>query len=237
MYQELWNLIYPKCCPVCFEILDDQKTLICPKCKKKMKPVRQPYCYQCGRPLAKEEQEYCFDCSKGQHIFDRGFSTAEYDGASAPSVLAIKYKNRREFIHFYAQLAKEEYEPVLSILNIEAMVPVPISRKKLRKRGFNQAELFAKELAVWMRIPVRTDYLIRAKETAPLKELSPLQRKVELQRAFLWNEAAYAGEKTVLIVDDIYTSGATVDACAKIMKENGIKKVYVLTMAIGRGNN
>jgi ComF family protein len=237
MYQEIWNLIYPKCCPVCFSILEDQKGLVCPKCDKKIRRVRQPYCYQCGRPLLSEEEEYCYDCEKGQHVFDRGFSVVEYDGVSAPSILAVKYKNKREFIYFYGEEARVQYQDLFRKLKIECIIPVPISKQKRRKRGFNQAEVFANELSKWMKIPVKTRYLSRVKDTLALKELNPMQRKIELLKAFFWEGKSYAGEKNVLLVDDIYTSGATVDACANVLKQHGIQKVYVLTMAIGRGNN
>ncbi len=236
MYDGIWNLLYPKCCPVCFEILDDQTALICDGCKKKLKIVEQPFCFCCGKPLYSPEQEYCFDCTKQKHVFDRGFSLVVYNYASAPSILSIKYKNKREFLAFYGQLAKERYEKLLRELNIECIVPVPISRKKYRKRGYNQAELFGREISAWSGLPVKKNLILRRKETAALKELTPMQRKWELNRAFVWRGQGYEGEKTVLLADDIYTSGATADACAGILKKNGIKKVYVLTIAIGIGN-
>lgn len=238
MYQKIWDLLYPKCCPICFEILDNQEALICPKCRKKPKLVKQPYCYRCGKPLAKKEQEYCEDCKRVPKSYDRGVSILEYDEVCAPSILAIKYKNQRQFLSFYSFLAKQQYEGYLNSLGLECLIPVPISKKKRRKRGFNQAELFAKELSKWLGIPVRSSYLLRKKETTPLKQLNPLQRKEELERAFVWNKKTRKGrqevEKIVLLVDDIYTSGATANACSMVLKRQGVRKVYVLTMAIGR---
>lgn len=228
--------MYPKCCPVCFEILDDQHSFICPKCNRKIKTIKQPYCFQCGKPLSFVEQDVCYDCSREKKLFDRGFSLVEYDAVTAPSILAIKYKNRREFAEFYGRKARRQYQKVLLGLQPECIIPVPISKKKLRRRGFNQAELFAYEIARWLQVPVKSNILIRIRETAPLKTLDPLQRKMELSAAFSWQGRGYNSEKSVLLTDDIYTSGATVNACTKILKENGIKKVYVLTMAIGRDN-
>jgi len=209
---------------------------MCGKCSKKLKPVRQPYCFRCGKPLFSGEQEYCHDCEKQKHVFDRGFSILEYDAVSSPSILAIKYKNKREFLTMYGELAKRQYQDLLGKLAPECLVPVPVSRKKYRTRGYNQAELFAREIERWSNIPVKKDLIERRKETAPLKELNPIQRRRELEKAFVWKGKDYAGERTVLIVDDIYTSGATVDACAGILKQHGIKRVYVLTMAIGMGD-
>ena len=83
----------------------------------------------------------------------------------------------------------------------------------------------------------RALYGERGKETTPLKELSPLERRAALLKVFFWQEKYYRGERRVLLVDDIYTSGATADACTRILKKHGIEKVYVLTMAIGRGDS
>lgn len=237
MYQEIWNLLYPKHCPVCFEILEDQKGDICPSCRKKVNRIRQPYCYQCGKPLLSKEQEYCYDCKRRKLSFDRGFSIVEYDTATAPSILAVKYKNRREFVKFYGRMGREQYEKILRELDLDGIIPVPLARKKQRKRGFNQAELFANEVAGWLSVPVNRRLLIRGKETTPLKELSPLERRAALLKVFFWQEKYYRGERRVLLVDDIYTSGATADACTRILKKHGIEKVYVLTMAIGRGDS
>lgn len=237
MYEWLWDMVYPRRCPICFQILDDSRTLVCEKCGKKVRRIKQPYCYRCGKSLKTKEREYCSDCEKQHHRYDRGFSIVEYDAATAPSILAIKYKNRREFLEFYGKLGEQQYKKKLHSLHIEAMIPIPISRRKRRKRGFNQAELFCKEIKKWLDVPIRSKWIARVKDTAPLKELTPLERKKELQSSFEWRATDYAGEDCVLLVDDIYTSGATVDACAKILKEHGIAKVYVLTMAIGCGND
>lgn len=237
MYEAIWNMIYPRCCPVCFDILDDQRMPVCGGCSRKLKFVEQPYCFCCGKPLVSEEQEYCYDCAKQKHAFDRGFSVLEYDAVSAPSVLAIKYKNKREYLTVYGEFAKKQYKNLLLKLELECIVPVPVSKRKYRRRGYNQAELFAREIKKWSGIPIKKNLIWRMKETAPLKELNPMQRKQELDQAFDWKGQGYEGEKTILLVDDIYTSGATADACASILKQHGIKKVYVLTMAIGRGDS
>lgn len=235
MYKEIWDYIYPRRCPVCMDILENPKTMVCPACYKKIKQVRQPYCFKCGKPLPNENTEYCYDCERREHIFDRGFSLVEYDAVTSPSIMAIKYKNKKEFIEFYSRLAKILYGDFLKKQKFEAIIPVPVSRKKRRIRGYNQARLFADELAKWLVVPVKEKLLLRVKDTAPLKKLTPEDRRKELLSCFSWNERCYEEEKCVLLVDDIYTSGATADACATMLKRHGIKKVYLLTLAIGKG--
>ena len=217
------------------EILDDQQAVICPLCDSKIKKVKQPYCFKCGKPILSAEQEFCYDCERRRHSFDRGFSLVEYDSVSSPSIMAVKYKNKREFIRFYSQLAKEQYGELLLSKCFDAIIPVPISRAKRRKRGYNQARVFADGIAKWLHVPVKENLLLRKKDTRALKKLSPEERRKELMRVFDWEEKNYQGEKSVLLVDDIYTSGATADACAAILKAHGVREVIVLTMAIGKG--
>ncbi|MCQ2491582.1 MAG: ComF family protein [Lachnospiraceae bacterium] len=235
MYKEIWNYIYPRRCPVCMDILEEQKTMVCPACFKKIKQVRQPYCFKCGKPLLNERQEYCYDCERRAHIFDRGFSLVEYDAVTSPSIMAIKYKNKREFVEFYSRLSKILYQDILSSQRFDAIIPVPVSRKKRRIRGYNQARIFADGISGWLHVPVKENLLLRKKDTAPLKKLTPEDRRKELLECFSWEKKHYEGERSVLLVDDIYTSGATADACALILKKHGIKKVFLLTIAIGRG--
>ncbi len=235
MYKDIWNYIYPRRCPICMDILDDQKGLIHWSCYQKIQSVKQPYCYRCGKPIERPEQEFCFDCSRRAHVFDRGFSLVEYDALTSPSIMAIKYKNKREFVEFYGRLAKKHYGDMLKGMSIDAVVPVPISRRKRRIRGYNQARILADEIASWLGVPVNEEMLLRKKDTAPLKKLSPEDRRKELLSCFSWNEKHYQGEKTVLLVDDIYTSGATADACAGMLKKHGVERVFLLTIAIGKG--
>ena len=112
-------------------------------------------------------------------------------------------------------------------------MPVPVHKEKKRQRGFNQAELVAKELGKLMKVPVDTTYLIRKEKTLPQKELTRLQRKTNLKKAF---EVSVDGKyyKRVLLIDDIYTTGATIDAISEILRENQTKIIFFLTICVGR---
>ena len=114
------------------------------------------------------------------------------------------------------------------------MVPVPLHRRKLKKRGYNQAELIARELANYWGIPVITNLVIRCKNTRPMKEVVGTDRQNNLKKAFKLgtNDVKL---NTIIIIDDIYTTGSTIDAVSKVCLEAGIKKVYFLTVSIGYG--
>ena len=114
------------------------------------------------------------------------------------------------------------------------IIPVPIHESKLKQRCYNQAELIADELSGSMGIPINNKYIMRIRKTTPMKELSNEERVKNLQNAFQICNNSIRYNK-VLIVDDIYTTGATVDACARCFKESGTDKVYVVTLCIGKG--
>ena len=117
----------------------------------------------------------------------------------------------------------------------EVILPVPIHNYKRRQRGFNQAELVAKELSRILKVPVDTEYLMRVEKTTPQKELTRQQRKVNLRQAFAVRETGKYYEK-VLLVDDIYTTGATIDAISEILRENQTKIIFFLTICVGRND-
>ena len=113
------------------------------------------------------------------------------------------------------------------------MVPVPLSKRKLKRRGFNQAEEIAKELSKILRIPLISSCLVKIKETPSQTELSEKERKEKIRRAFLVKEKQGIEDKKILLVDDVYTTGATIEEAAKVLKEAGAKEVFGMVIARG----
>ena len=116
----------------------------------------------------------------------------------------------------------------------DALIPVPLHKGKLRVRGYNQAEVLAKELSVLTGIPMFPDLIERVEKTAPMKDLSAAERQNNLKRAFKIrrNDVKLS---TIIIIDDIYTTGSTIDAVSREFKKAGAQRIYFLTLAIGRG--
>ena len=117
----------------------------------------------------------------------------------------------------------------------DMLLPVPVHKKRLQQRGYNQAELIAKELGVHARIPVVTDWLCRQENTLPQKELSAQERFQNLQGAFAVKEAElYTNINCVIIIDDIYTTGSTIEACSQVMRKIGVQNIYFLCLCSGQ---
>ncbi len=232
------NLLYPRRCPVCGGIVFPEKDLIHPSCVPRLSPVKSPSCKKCGKEVISEQAEYCYDCSRHPKTFECGMALLNYNEAAKSSMAAIKYKNRREYLDFYADALDYRFRKTVLRLRPDVLIPVPVHPSRRRKRGFNQAEELAVRLSLRWNIPVDKKLLIRKKKTAPQRELNPEERLKNLREAF-----AVSGEygktagipETVLLVDDIYTTGSTAEACARALRKVGVKRVFVVVICIGAG--
>ncbi len=227
------DAIYPPICPVCNEIVRG-KDIICPSCKRLLSYVEPPVCSRCGKPLD-EDGMLCRDCAKGRHIYDEGRAALEYDEYMSRSIYRFKYNGKREFAGLYGRIMYDRLGDKIRQWNVEVIVPVPVHKSRLKKRGYNQAALIAKELSKSLKIPVNERIVVRTSATGAQKELSAAERQNNLKKAFKVTENVVKYD-SVLIVDDIYTTGATVDAMASCLKGAGIGKVYFATLCIGRGS-
>lgn len=227
------DLLFPRRCVVCDEITDRAGESVCRKCQNKIIYIREPACMKCGKQLKSEEQEYCKDCERVRHSYIRG--TALYDyGSMSDSLFRFKYAGRMEYASFYGRDLYEKKAKWLSVVRPDALLPVPIHPSRKRRRGYNQAELIARELSGLSGIPVNTALMERIKKTRPLKNLSHEERQNNLKRAFKirQNDVKLS---TIVIIDDIYTTGSTIDAMSEVLHQAGISDVYFMTLTVGRG--
>lgn len=231
---ECFDLLYPRRCPVCGEIVKPEGALICPVCFPKLSYVKGPTCKKCGKQVFNSTIEYCYDCTRHRHSFEYGLALINYDDHARQSMAAIKYKNKRQYLDFYAEAICQRYAAQLRSMNVQALIPVPIHASRKRQRGFNQAELLADKIGARLGIPVYSDALCRSKKTLPQKQLNPTERLQNLQQAFQPGTIP-PGVTDVILVDDIYTTGATLEACTRILKSAGIRRVYFVTICIGQG--
>ena len=232
-YGMLLDLLYPRRCPVCDKAVKPFGSLICEECTKKIKYVKAPYCQKCGKELRDKRALFCHDCAHKEHKYDRGMALFSYPSV-AESIYRFKYHGRQEYAAYYAQrMARVLGEKILS-LHPDALVPVPIHSSKKVVRGYNQAEVLAKELGRILNIPVETKLIKRVRKTVPMKELPVGERQNNLKKAFkiCHNDVKLI---TIVIIDDIYTTGSTIDAMAYELRQAGIKHIYFATLAIGNG--
>ncbi|MBE5923056.1 MAG: ComF family protein [Lachnospiraceae bacterium] len=228
------NLLYPTVCPVCGGVLAYGEKGGCGSCEKTLQWVTEPSCLKCGKMLDNDEDEYCSDCREIPKSYDKGFPVFCYEGPIKDSLYAFKYKNQRHQAAFYVDSIFKRYGEELNSLNLSGIVPVPVHKQKKRTRGYNQAELIATELSKRLNVPVFPNYLERTRKTNPQKELDANERMKNLKNAFKIGENDVKLDK-VLIVDDIYTSGATIEACTQALKNKGIRNIYYVSVAIGKG--
>lgn len=228
------DILFPRRCPVCDEIVLPRGGLICPECVKSLSFVKGPVCKKCGKEVFSDRLEYCFDCTKHTRSFESGRALINYNDAAKDSMVKIKYKNKREYIDFYTEAICRRYEKQIARMGADVLVPVPVHPSRMKTRGYNQAELLARGIGRSLGIPVRSDLLRRSRKTAPQKELNPAERLKNLEQAFE-AEGNFAGIETVILIDDIYTTGSTIEACTRALKRAGVKTVYFLTICIGRG--
>lgn len=230
----LVDALFPRRCPVCGGIVLPKGRLICPSCLKELSFVKSPSCKKCGKEVMSDTIEYCRDCTRHQRSFEYGVALFNYNDAAKSSMAAVKYKNKREYLDFYADAAVRVLGKRLLAMEAGVLVPVPVHPARLRKRGFNQAEVLAEKMAEGLGIPVCPDLLKRTKKTEAQKGLDPAGRLKNLEKAFAAGTVP-EGVESVLLVDDIYTTGSTVEACARTLLRAGIKKVYFFSVCIGQG--
>lgn len=234
VWGRLLDFIYPRHCPVCNTIRPVGASPVCPKCVEQLLWVKEPVCFRCGKPVAEEEQEYCRDCRMLPKHYIRGYPAVIYTDKIQSAIYGLKYKNRRDYAEFLGECILQRHGKELKALKVDGMVPVPIHKRKWRQRGYNQAELIAGVLAKRLDIPLYKDYLIRVINTSPQKELNDAGRMKNLKSAFKMGQNTIKLKK-ILLVDDIYTSGATIEACTQVLLKDGAEEIYYTSVAIGQG--
>lgn len=227
------DLLFPRRCVFCDEITDKTGAPICRACEKEMKYIEAPFCMKCGKQLNHSRGEYCDSCSRSKHEFIQGMALYHY-GSMSDSIFRFKYGGRQEYADFYGQQLADKRGQWLAAIGPQALIPVPVHPSRKRERGYNQAELIARALSARCGIPVNTRLIVREKKTLPQKNLSERERQNNLKKAFkiLQNDVKL---NTIVIIDDICTTGSTIDAMAEVLKTAGIQRVYYLTLAVGRG--
>ena len=230
------DMVFPVRCPVCDRPVYyyERKEGICSSCRKELPLIRHNRCYKCGRALDTGEKEMCRDCRNktGTHIYVRGLSLCTYNDLMRESIYRMKYQGRKEYAKAYGRMMAEQFGNAIKRAGIEGIIPVPLHPKREYERGYNQAALLARTLGKETGVKVYEDYVIRTCHTPPMKSLSTGERQNNLKKAFkIGRNDVKLG--ITIIIDDIYTTGSTIDAVAKVLIEAGVSRVYFISLAIG----
>lgn len=230
---KILDIIYPRCCPICQDIVYPAGTVICKKCAGKISPVSQPRCMKCGKSLTSEREEYCGDCRNHSHTFDQGIGIYPYNDIMRESIQKYKFHGRREYTDFYIWSMVKYGEPYVKRWRPDCVMAVPLHPSRERSRGFNQAQYLAEGIGKAFHLPVECG-VRRAGKGKNQKELNARQRRQNMKKAFV-PVPGYHPPATVLLVDDVYTTGSTLDAMAGVLKQAGAVKIYFLTLCQGKG--
>ncbi|HBI72747.1 MAG TPA: amidophosphoribosyltransferase [Lachnospiraceae bacterium] len=239
MFQTILDMIYPPRCPICGKIIIPKKNKICDPCRAKLQYITEPRCKKCSKPIEQEEKEFCSDCERRDFHFTKGYAVWIYDEAMKRSIAGFKYYNKREYADFYIEELLRIYGDKIRKFSPDAIVPIPLHRSKYRARGYNQADVLACGLGKGLHYPVLSNLLVRNKKTLPQKQLSDRERLRNLQEAFAYNKTVavrfHKELDRILLVDDIFTTGSTIEACTNVLISNGVKDIRFITLCIGRG--
>lgn len=224
----LLNLLFPLRCAGCGRAGD----LLCPACVAKIQPVPAPVCTRCGRPVAAAGR--CDQCSAGQFHVSAIRASAIYAEPLSQAIHRFKYEGRPE-LHVPLGDLLAGYWRSRSV-SVDLVVAVPLHENRLRERGFNQAELLAAVFCRQVGLPLlRPGVLCRQRDTQQQMLLGPAERRANVHGAFDWAGPPLDGSR-VLLIDDVATTGSTLEACGEALLAAGAGKVWALTVARAVGN-
>ena len=235
--ERVLDLVYPSniYCICCGNLIDNSRPYsLCDTCVRTLKWANGRTCSWCGKILQEGYgPELCTDCMELDHVFEKGYTCVEYGAAEREILHQFKYKDKA---YLGRKLSELMYDRIQSEeLHPDLLLPVPMFLAKERKRGYNQAAVLAMLLAKAMKKPYNGTVLVRNTETEAMSSLSAAERRRNIQEAFTIpaNKREIITDKRILLIDDIFTTGSTADACASTLLEAGASKVWVFTFAAG----
>lgn len=231
--------LYPPRCRFCKErIFGEDQECFCAACRKKIRLVSHPLCVRCGRPFLDTggEDHLCGPCILRAPYYHRARAWACYPREESEDPLRevlqrFKYGRKVSLGKPLGHLMAKGCFDYWRDISFDAIIPVPLHRKRLRWRGFNQAVLLAREASRLWRVPMDPFVLSRTKETPPQTQLPEAERRKNVRGAFSLNPEKPVERKVLLVVDDVYTTGATVNECSRVLIRAGAEEVHVLTLA------
>jgi ComF family protein len=230
------GLLYPEICQICGgERATPAEGYVCGGCRAKVRFIQEPFCQHCGRPYegAITTQFECSNCKEMEWHFQSARSAAIARDPVLEVIHRYKYQRALWFEPFLADLLVRAAGPMLGQQKPSMIVPVPLHPTKQREREFNQAERLARRLGAATRIPVNKRLLRRVLPTRTQTQLSRQERLANVHNAFAIRAGQRLNGEHIVLVDDVFTTGATTSACARVLRAAGAGEVCVWTVARG----
>jgi len=226
--RKIFDFIFPPSCLICHKKVEGDN-MLCPDCFKKIHFICSPVCQICGTPLDYEGVLLCPSCLQKKFYFEKNRSAVVYNAFSKKLILPFKHQDKIELTSFMASALLRAGEELFPL--VDTLIPVPIHRRKMLKRKYNQAALLAQMLSKkthkkYLPLGLKKDFYGQSQG-----HLSPKKRFQNVKSSFSVPSTKKIKGKSILLIDDVFTTGATVNECAKTLKKAGAKSVYVLTFA------
>ncbi len=222
----LLGLIFPQHCINCN--FKPCSSLLCERCNQQLEFIEN-YCAYCGAPLG--DNNTCTFCKHGDFYFTRGRSLYKFNQIIQKSIHQLKYQENISVARFFAEKIRIYLSENPSFPQIDYLIPVPLHRIKKRERGYNQSERICHYLSKLTGIPQLKKLVIRRRFTLTQTKLNREQRRENVEGAFRFRESKISRKSNLLIIDDVFTTGATLNAISKLLKNRGFTGIYVLTIA------
>jgi ComF family protein len=229
----LFQFFLPPQCPCCEKFLKVDREGFCSNCLSEIRWIVPPFCSVCGIPFVSKEIEShpCSACVTHRKYFTMARALGTFEGSLQEAIHRWKYEGKTHLTPFFAEWMAEGLNRYWEPDSFDLLIPVPLHPQRLRQRGFNQALLLVKELSRQTGLPYQKRILQKKKSTIPQVNLSGAERERGVKGTFHVIGKEELLGKTVLLIDDVYTTGATVNECSKVLLKGGVERVDVLTLA------
>ena len=230
------DLVYPRNCQFCAAPLSEvEPGVICAACLGTVRWIEPPFCQQCASPFSGKVTEtfVCGYCQDLRFAFERAVCACRAEGVVRDCIHRFKYNREMYFGRHLADWLLAGARRWIEWREVDAIVPVPLHPRKKREREFNQAEYLTRALSGGVGVPALSEHLRRVKDTVTQTALDAEQRAANLRKAFAVRQAEAFRGKRLVLVDDVFTTGATMDACAKVLRVAGAQGVIALAVARG----
>ena len=231
---EILDLVYPRFCFGCQKTIPTEVAgFLCPDCISGLDIIKPPCCAVCGRPLRIGSGVRCQDCSEAGYYFTRGFTAVLYQGLVKDCIHRFKYDSRAYLGYNLARLLIDFSRINIDTSRIEMIMPVPLHWRKLRDRGFNQAAILGKELAGGLGKKYAGNVLMRSRPSQAQVGLPRRERLKNIRGVFAIRKPAVIQGKHILLIDDVMTTGATLNECSRVLLSGGAREVWIFAVARG----